>query len=71
VTPKRPYPSLRHWREANAIRQCDAARKLGVSQSFYSRLEHGIYFPGRLRAKAIADETGVPLETLLGLVDAQ
>lgn len=63
----RPYPNLKTWRRANTLNQRDAAKKLGISQGFYSRLETGFQPPHAKTAKIISDRTGVPLETLLGL----
>lgn len=64
---KRAYPNLRTWRDDNRLGQREAARILGISQAFYSRLERGLYYPGRAKAKTIVEVTGVPLETVLGL----
>lgn len=64
---KRPYPSLEAWRNDLRLSQEKAATKLGVSQNYYSRLERGVQFPRRQLAMAIARETGVPLETVLGV----
>jgi transcriptional regulator with XRE-family HTH domain len=64
---KRAYPNLKTWRDDNRLGQREAAAKLGISQPFYCRLERGVYYPGRKLAKVISGETGVPLETVLGL----
>lgn len=63
----RTYPTLKAWRKAQRIRQNEAAKRLGVSQGYYSRLERQIKFPHAHTAKVITDKTGVPLETLLGI----
>ena len=67
INRNRPYPSLKRWREAFGLNQGQAAQQLGVSPSYYSRLENGEQHPHRTLAKAISDETGVPLETVLGV----
>ncbi len=63
----RIYPTLRAWRLGARLNQQEAARVLGVSQSFYSKLERGLQYPDRRNAKLISDKAGVPLETVLGL----
>jgi len=64
---KRPYPNLKTWRDENRLSQHEAAAQLHLSQSFYSRIERGVYRPAPVKAKAISDCTCVPLETVLGL----
>lgn len=64
---KRIYPTLSAWRDAERLSQEQAAKEIGVTQSFYSRLENGHMFPSRHLAKRITDTTGVPLETVLGV----
>jgi len=61
------HPSLKRWRELERLNQEDAARQLGITQAYYSRLERGVQFPRRQLAKAISDQTGVPFETVLGV----
>lgn len=61
------YPSLNAWRDGERLNQEAAAKKLGVTQGYYCRLEKGQSFPSRLLAKTISTETGVPLETILGV----
>lgn len=63
----RAYPNLRTWRAANGLNQREAARKLGVSQAHYSRIESGAAPPHVRRAVVISERTGVPLETVLGI----
>lgn len=63
----RPYPTLKHWREANGLNQREAAGRLGITQSEYSKLETGKRTPRPKRLTAIVHETGVPLEVLLGI----
>jgi len=64
---KRIYPSLAKWRDDQRLSQEEAAARLQVSQPYYSRLERGLQFPKRTLARQIADRTGVPLESVLGL----
>lgn len=67
TNPKRAYPTLKHWRDALGLNQCGAAARLGICQPYYSRLERQKQYPRRQLAKAIADHTHVPLETVLGV----
>jgi len=64
---KRPYPNLKMWRDDQRVSQRTAAELLGVTQSYYSKIERQALTPNARLAKAITDKTGVPLETLLGL----
>lgn len=64
---KRIYPSLKAWRSGERLSQQRAAQILGVTQSYYSRLENGEQFPRRILAARIAAETGVALESVLGV----
>lgn len=65
---RRPYPTLRHWREAQGLSQREAAKALGMSQSGYGKLEMRKRAPQTgARAKQLMEETGVPLEWLMGL----
>lgn len=64
---KRPYPSLKQWRDACGFDQDEAAEYLGMSQGYYSRVERQLQAPKPPLAKAISDKTGVPLETVLGV----
>jgi len=61
------YPDLKTWRDAERLNQRAAAERLRVSQGYYSRLEQEQQHPHRKLAKFISDETGVPLETVLGV----
>lgn len=59
------HRTLSAWRRANGFNQEHAARVLGLSQSYYSKLERGLHaLPGD-RAKRITAKTGVPLEVLV------
>lgn len=64
---KRPFASLREWRDELGLDQDDAALILGLSQSYYSRVERQLMAPKPKLAKRIADKTGVPLEEVLGV----
>lgn len=61
------YHSLAAWRDGERLSQEEAARQLGVSQAYYSRLERQQHYPARVRAKKISEITGVPLESVLGV----
>lgn len=62
------YPNLKAWREAANLTQRQAAKVLGISQTYYGRLELGTqHAPGK-RAKTITQTTGVPLEVIVGAV---
>lgn len=65
-TPSRPYPDLATWRAAQGLSQHAAARKLGISQTYYSRLERGVQAARGPVAKRLMAATGVPLEVLVG-----
>lgn len=59
------YRTLGAWRRAQQLNQCRAAKLLGLSQSYYSKLERRLSaLPGK-RAKKIARQTSVPLEVLV------
>lgn len=60
------YTSLKAWREAQGMKQREAARLLGVTQALYSRVELGQTTRPQ-RAKAISNQTGVPFEILMGV----
>lgn len=61
------YPSLRAWRAALGLNQRDAAQLLGMTQSLYSKIEVGQNAPRPKRGKTIADKTGVPFESVMGV----
>jgi len=65
--PRRSYPSLLAWRRAQGLSQRDAALRLGLTQTSYSRAELGQVVPRRESLKRVIAETGVPLEVLVGL----
>lgn len=60
------YPTLKAWREAANLNQRDAARLLGISQTYYGRLERGVQSARGKKAKAFTQKTGVPVEVLVG-----
>lgn len=62
----RSYPDLATWRAAKGYSQQQAAVLLGISQTFYSRLERRVLSAPGKRAKRIMEQTGVPLEILVG-----
>lgn len=64
---KRTYPNLKTWRGEMGLNQRDAAKRLGVSQPVYSRLERQARAPKPQLAKAISLKAGVPLESVLGI----
>lgn len=65
-THERPYPDLATWRAAKRWSQRRAAEYLGISQTYYSRLERGVQTARGQQAKALMQKTGVPLEILVG-----
>lgn len=60
-----PPPDLLTWRTANGLKQIEAAKLLGISQSRYSQIENGLPMRGKL-AKHITAVTRVPIEVLVG-----
>lgn len=62
----RPYPDLKTWRDAKDLSQHEAAKLLGISQTYYGRLERREQAATGKRAKVIMEMTGVPLEILVG-----
>jgi transcriptional regulator with XRE-family HTH domain len=64
---QRAYPTLKRWRDANDLTQRQAAAKLGISQSYYTKLELGKRVPRQPHLERILSETGVPLEVLVGV----
>jgi transcriptional regulator with XRE-family HTH domain len=61
------YPDLATWRRAHAFNQREAAQTLGISQTYYSRLERGVQAARGKIAKRILETANVPLEKLVGL----
>jgi transcriptional regulator with XRE-family HTH domain len=64
---KRTYPNLKTWRDENNLTQRQAAARLGVSQSVYSRWETQTRAPKPKLAKTVSAQAGVPLESVLGI----
>lgn len=63
----RTYRTLKQWRAARDFTQIEAAQHLGISQATYSKLENKVQGTRRFTAKHIAQETGVPLEVVMGV----
>lgn len=63
----RPHSSLAAWRRAHGFDQREAATFLGISQSYYSKLESLDQSPRRNMAKRLTEKTGVPVDALMGL----
>ncbi len=68
----RSFPDLRTWRryqkrtDGRHWSQREAADFLGISQTYYRRLECGVQVARGKRAKRFTEQTGVPLEILVG-----
>lgn len=63
----KPQSSLAAWRQAKGFDQRAAARFLGISQSYYSKLERHEQAPRRDMLKALTARTGVPVDELMGM----
>ena len=63
----KPYSSLLAWRTAKGFTQHEAARHLGISQAYYSKVERHDQAPRRAKAKMLTERTGVPVDELLGI----
>lgn len=59
--------SLTDWRERKGITQARAAKVLGISQGYYSKLELGLQTPRPKLAKRLMARTGLTLEILMGI----
>lgn len=64
---KRIYPDLRTWRDDLGFTQREAAKFLELSQPVYCRIERQERAPKPLKAKAMSEKAGVPLESILGI----
>lgn len=64
---QRAYLSLADWRDGHHLSQRDAAAKFGISQSGWNKIELGTRHPRRVLLKKLVEETGVPLEVLVGV----
>jgi transcriptional regulator with XRE-family HTH domain len=62
---KGKFRSLKAWRKANLLSQVDAAKRLGVTQAHWCRLENHERLPSRLLAKRLARATGLTMRQLL------
>lgn len=58
--------SLKEWRDVEEIDQEQAAKRLRISQSYYSKLERGKRRPSGKILKRLHEKTHVPLPVLLG-----
>ena len=65
----RPHSSLKAWRDWHGFSQHEAAKFLGISQSYYSKLEAHDQSPRKNMAKNLTARTGVPVDELMGLAD--
>lgn len=63
----RSYASLAAWRRAHGLSQEAAAKQFGVSQSCWAKVELGRRRPRRDLLQKLTSETGVPVETLVGV----
>lgn len=63
----KPHSSLLAWRTAQGYGQHEAARYLGISQAYYSKLETHSAAPRPEILKRITERTGVPLDELMGI----
>jgi hypothetical protein len=69
----KPHSSLAAWRQELGITQRQAAEQLGISQSYYWKLECGTQplSPRRDILQRLVDITGVPVDVLLRLGGVQ
>ncbi len=64
----KPHSSLLAWRMAKGFKnQREAAKFLGISQSYLSNLERHSQSPRRDIAKMLTAKTGVPVDALMGI----
>jgi transcriptional regulator with XRE-family HTH domain len=61
------HDSLAAWRRSHGWNQRQAAGFLGISQTYYSRLERYQQAPRRALAKSLTTQTGVSLADLMGM----
>jgi len=64
---RRIYRTLKEWRKAQGFTSRQAAQYLRVSQGTYSRVENRKQVPRREVIETWVDQTGVPLESIMGL----
>jgi transcriptional regulator with XRE-family HTH domain len=65
LIPAMPKRNLRNHLELSGQTQADFAARLGLSQSYVSRIVNGECVPGLRLALRIAAEAKVPVESLL------
>lgn len=58
--------SLREWRDDKQMTTEQAAKRLGISQGYYSHLENGTRCPSGTMAKRLHHKTQVPIPALVG-----
>lgn len=63
----KPHSSLRSWRTTMKFTQRQAADYLGISQSYYSKLEAKAQSPRRTIMRELTEKTGVPVDALMGI----
>jgi len=63
----KPHSSLRAWRRAMGLTQRQAAAQLGISQSYYYKLEAKTQTPRKGILKTVTARTGVPVDELMGI----
>jgi transcriptional regulator with XRE-family HTH domain len=61
------YSSLLAWRQAHNFTQREAAAYIGISQSYYVKLETRLQTPRPGMLKTLRDKTGVPVDELMGI----
>lgn len=59
--------ALAAWRKRRGFTQCQAARRLGISQGYYCKLEAGLAIGRPETLKTLHRRTGIPWPDLLGL----
>lgn len=63
----KPHSSLASWRKDMGFTQQEAATYLGISQSYYCKLERKAQQPRKDVLKGLTDRTGVPVDELMGI----
>lgn len=57
--------NIRKWRKRNCVTQMDLARQVGLSQSYFSKLEHGRKTPNLSALARLSSVTQIPLDDLI------
>ena len=57
------------WRQAHGFGQREEADYLGISQSYFSKLERYAVAQRRNIAKQLMARTGIPVEELMGITE--